>query len=181
MKKVSSKRTLYEIEIEGKKYQFKLTFACWLKLEERYDKNAACIVDDFILGVDRITNMMRILSCACVGEEISSEELSDKIDFTPQNLEVLGKITLAITGLDKKEDEEVKKNEYKPPNPNEHIVDYDFYYTVAKAYLGYSYNEFWYEANPYEAIEIWNSYVKFNGWDKKDDGEDRDYYTIDDL
>lgn len=183
VKKVSSERKKYELEIDGKKYKFRLTFMCWLNLEKRYGINAACIVDNFILGVDRITNMMRILSCAVVDDEISSEELADKIDFTPQNLEVLAEMTLAISGLDKKDDDGVKKNEYEPPDPKENIIDYDFYYTISKSYLGYSYHEFWHEANPYEVIETWNRYVKFNGWDKQEDSEvdDRNYYTLDDL
>lgn len=185
MKELSGVRKSYELKIGEKIYSFRLSFMCWLELEKRYGTNATYIVDDFIIGIDRITNMMRILSCAC-SEYITAEELGEQIEFIPKNLEVLTEITIAISGLNKKDvSENVKKNMTTPPKDS-NIVDYDFYYAIARAYLGYTYNEFWYEANPYEVIETWNAYVKMNGWDKKEDEENEDeenktYYTIDDL
>lgn len=53
---------------------------------------------------------------------------------------------------------------------------------MARTYLGYTYKEFWYEANPFELMEAWRAYAGLNGWLKDDEEEDgKDYYTIDDL
>lgn len=109
----------HKLNIDGKEYTFRLDFKALIKMQEKYDDGLA-IFNRFLASIkdnkDDYNLLLKILSCACT-EEITEEELQNKLAFNFNVMKQLDAITLdlitnslEITDVSENENENTKNN-----------------------------------------------------------------------
>ena len=106
----------HKLKIDGKEYTFRLDFKALVKMQEKYD-NGLEIFNKFLESIqenkDDYNLLLKILSCACT-EDISEEELQNKLAFNFNVIKALDAITLDLitTSLEigNKNDEDIKND-----------------------------------------------------------------------
>lgn len=104
----------YKVEIGEKVYIFRLDFKALCKFEDKYE-NSLEIVNDYLNGKKQYSNLIKILSCACVEKDWTEEELKKSLSFNIPTMKILDGIGYSmIIGsliLDKKdENKKIDKN-----------------------------------------------------------------------
>lgn len=101
-----------KIKIDNKIYTFRLDFKALIKFEEKYD-NAIVLFNQFLKGKNIYGCIVKILSCSCVEEDFTEEELTEKLGFSLPVMKIVDEVTTHLVqgSIQEKKEDSKKSNE----------------------------------------------------------------------